>query len=243
MQCLGPFLFTFHIPWPEHFETMLLRINSFFNFNIMDLLTFASDIGCSVPTNFFAGFMVHMMILPALLACIGVAWLAARMRIWAGNSFLKHKAKPHFNTFTITARAKQTLNFFVFLLYPGARLRGVLAVDLQPLTMHLFAGLCAKMFQMFKCSTIGDHEHLVADVSERCWEGLHQKYCWSVWFLFFPAYVIGIPLGTFVILYRRRHDIADDRLNPVLMMEVGSVVCSQCALPPSGALLSSGRVR
>ena len=180
-----------------------------FNFNIMGLLSFASDVGCSVPTGFYAGFLLHMMILPILLTCVGVAWILARGWLLAASciAWAMKRKKPKYTPFTVATRCLQTLNFFVFLLYPG---------------------LCSKIFRLFKGCTpgslsIGGVQYLEADLSQVCYEGEHKTYVFYTCVFFIPAYVIGIPFFTWFSLYLSRKEIQSQRHNPILMMKLGQL--------------------
>jgi hypothetical protein len=79
----------------------------------------------------------------------------------------------------IWSKAKSMLVTIVFLLYPG---------------------IVTRVFMTFKCQKIGDKRYLVADYSVICGEGEHAASS-LVMFVFAFVYVVGIPLGTILILY------------------------------------------
>jgi len=83
-------------------------------------------------------------------------------------------------------KAKSTLVTIVFLLYPG---------------------IVARVFTTFKCRNIGGKRYLVADYSVVCGEGDHAAMS-GVMFLFAGIYVIGIPVGSILILYRNKQLLA-----------------------------------
>jgi len=92
-------------------------------------------------------------------------------------------------------KAKSTLVTIVFLLYPG---------------------IVTRVFTTFKCKKIGDKRYLVADYSVVCGEGDHAAMS-AVMFVFAFVYVIGIPLGSVLILFRNKKLLAvGDDASPAL---------------------------
>eukprot|EP00942_MAST-04A_sp_MAST-4A-sp1_P003515 g3515.t1 len=87
--------------------------------------------------------------------------------------------------------------FWVFLLYPG---------------------MGTKIFRMFKCTLVGEKLYLVADFSVVCYEGEHV-FATFVAILCIIVYVIGIPLVSAILLYRRRKDLD----NPKIQKTFGSL--------------------
>jgi hypothetical protein len=68
----------------------------------------------------------------------------------------------------------------------------------------LYPGIVTRVFTTLKCKTIGDKQYLMADYSVVCWEGEHTIYS-STMILFTLLYVLGIPLGSTLLLYCNRH--------------------------------------
>ena len=79
--------------------------------------------------------------------------------------------------------------FWVFLLYPG---------------------MGTKIFRMFKCRSVGDKLYLVADFNTLCYEGEHLVAS-AVAILCIILYVIGIPLISTILLYKRRKDLDSEK--------------------------------
>ena len=99
----------------------------------------------------------------------------------------------------IWSRAKAVLVTIVFLLYPG---------------------ICTRVFTTFKCRRIGEKWYLTADYSVVCHEGDHATAQLAmVVFLF--VYVIGVPIGTMVVLYcnKRLMRIQEDDENVALKLQ------------------------
>ena len=95
----------------------------------------------------------------------------------------------------VWSKAKSTLVTIVFLLYPG---------------------IVTRVFMTFKCEKIGDQRYLVADYSVVCGEGEHATTS-IVMLVFAGVYVIGIPLGTIVILFCNKKLLAvNDDASPAL---------------------------
>ena len=79
-------------------------------------------------------------------------------------------------------KAKSVLVSLVFLLYPG---------------------IVTRVFTFCKCKRIGDKSYLVADYNVVCWEGEHE-FMSLIMFGCMGVYVIGIPLGSVLILYMNK---------------------------------------
>ena len=79
----------------------------------------------------------------------------------------------------VRSKAKSTLVTIVFLLYPG---------------------IVTRVFTTFKCQKIGDKRYLMADYSVVCGEGEHAIVS-IVMLVFAGVYVIGIPLGSILVLF------------------------------------------
>ena len=73
-----------------------------------------------------------------------------------------------------------------------------------------------RIFTTFKCQQVGETRYLVADYSVVCGVGDHSVAV-AFMLLFMFAYVVGIPLASFLWLRRHKHlmfvaDDADDKL-------------------------------
>jgi hypothetical protein len=143
LQCLGPFIFTFNIPWPVGFFDQLTSIYNIFAVDFSGLLGNLGEVACELDTSFLAGFMPHMLILPCLVLAVVVGLLVGALlgpspqrAMKSGCCSKKSKKKvdgnrkekpenpekprlylPHKEA--VLSRAIQILLFCVFMLYPG----------------------------------------------------------------------------------------------------------------------------
>jgi hypothetical protein len=185
VQCLGPFVFTFSIPWPKAFADQLTVLNDIFTIDIFNLIGNIGTISCEMNTDFFSGFGPHMLLLPLLLLTMSMAYVIARLR---GPKVLKVKGACLDSKEAITTRLVQVLLSIVFLLYPG---------------------ICAKLFRLFKCTDYSGTFYLDADLTVRCFEGKHAEYT-RYGIVGMLVYAFGIPLGLFTVLFWQRRAIHTD---------------------------------
>jgi hypothetical protein len=82
----------------------------------------------------------------------------------------------------VVQRAKTAMVTIVFLLYPG---------------------IVTRVFTTLKCRTIGTTPYLVADYSVVCGQGEHATMT-MVMAIFSLVYVVGIPLGSTLVLFCNR---------------------------------------
>jgi hypothetical protein len=67
----------------------------------------------------------------------------------------------------------------------------------------MYPGVALKIMRMFRCETIEGESWLVADMRLRCYSG--DWFGYALFALTFGVvYVVGLPIGVFVILFRRR---------------------------------------
>ena len=107
----------------------------------------------------------------------------------------------------IKERMFRLVNIIVFLMYPG---------------------LSVKIFSIFKCTPVDSGEYYLAnDMSIRCYQGIHIFYSTIASACIF-VYVIGIPMISFIILFRNRKIIqstSDSMIEQqeLLTKEIGSL--------------------
>ena len=94
-----------------------------------------------------------------------------------------------FHSFSVWIRVKKVITIVVFLVYPS---------------------LTVRIFSMFKCVELDQSEfYLQAELSMRCHEGPWLFYS-AVAFASIGVYIVGIPVLSFVMLYRHRHVLHDE---------------------------------
>ena len=196
-QCLGPFIFTFNVNWPPAFSKQLTAIYGYVNIDFMRVFKQLKGITCALDTSFFASFRWHMAVLPILLACVLMAVTIAYVFFLVRTGGAKilgfcskrfsTKVEPKFKPVTIGYRAVQTANLMVFLMYPS---------------------MCSKIFRIFKCDTFegeggATKRFLRADLDIDCSSPEYDQYA-AYGAICIVVYVIGIPLVTFLQLWRSR---------------------------------------
>ena len=67
----------------------------------------------------------------------------------------------------------------------------------------LYPGIVTRVFTTLKCRTIGTTPYLVADYSVVCGQGEHARMT-VVMAIFALVYVVGIPLGSTMVLFCNR---------------------------------------
>jgi hypothetical protein len=224
LQCLGPFIFTFDIPWPAQFADQLAIIYNVFAVDLSGLFGNIGEISCELDTSFLAGFFPHMMALPALLGAtllgflVGALFGPARKNLKQGGCCRK-KAKSKFaRSLSQWGLVKETLP------HNEAALSRAIQVMLF-LTFLLYPGLCSKLFRVFKCVEINGRIYLAADLSVECWTGKHQQYS-TYALIFIAVYVLGIPLWLWSCLYRHRNEIMANPDNPSIRARWGQLYSS-----------------
>merc|ERR1711865_1340557 len=76
----------------------------------------------------------------------------------------------------------------------------------------IFPGLATKIFTIFKCKTIEGipGSLLVEDYDQRCYEGEHFTFM-IIGVVFLCLYVLGIPLIMFLLLWRNKKHLHDEK--------------------------------
>jgi hypothetical protein len=196
IQVFSNFATTFTIPWPQEFL-------NFVNLPFFKALSvdFAAFIGffnpCSLHTSYLSRFTYHITLMPILLIIVLIACGVVGLIV---HLHMKKKIKlcgpcacarerntdiPQFQEIkrAMIERFGRFVNMIIFLMYPG---------------------LSVKIFTIFRCVELDPGEYfLVADLSVKCFSGAWNSTA-AVAGLCIVVYVIGIPLGTFFILYKKK---------------------------------------
>ena len=169
----------FNIPWPDSFSRFmqLPAINIVFNLNVLGV--FGSFSPCAFTMPFTSQFILHMLFLPYVIGVSVVSgWVAATLQAHVPT------CQRRFHSFSVWIRVKKVITIVVFLVYPS---------------------LTVRIFSMFKCVELDQSEfYLQAELSMRCHEGPWLFYS-AVAFASIGVYIVGIPVLSFVMLYRHRH--------------------------------------
>ena len=147
---------------------------------------------CSFKADFLQAYYYHMATLPAVCFVIFLAGATAKI---AHKCF--GKGPP---SHTVTERASKASLFIVFILYPG---------------------MGTRIFTMFKCDKVAGINWLQADYETVCFEGEHALAIVTA-VVFMGIYVVGIPLVSVGVLYKRRKQLWDPRF-PELKRMYGSL--------------------
>ena len=73
----------------------------------------------------------------------------------------------------------------------------------------IYPTLCVQAFQVFHCTSVGDHQYLAADLEELCWEGRHLLMVFLLGLTQVLLYVILLPSLVFVLLRRNNVKLRD----------------------------------
>jgi membrane protein implicated in regulation of membrane protease activity len=144
----------------------------------MALLSFSN---CQLATSFINKFLLQIIGPPIFIFAVFLAWLVVKI-----VRRTKKDGKQ-----VETARRGQALQLVIIII------------------QLLFPKLSTFTFQMFRCLDLAPISSnqlgllLDADLSVTCFEGVHAEY---VWFAVgsIVLFLIGIPLVSFVLLYRNR---------------------------------------
>ena len=180
IQIMSGLVSVFSIPWPSSFRSFLnLPLWSLFNIDISEIFGIINP--CLFNFPFATRFAIHVALLPvALLLAWLASWFVRGLRV-AFPSRCGHR----FTVATAKAKVLKMMVVLVFFLYPG---------------------LTIKIFTVWKCVEIDKGQFYMAEnMSVRCfsseqWVGLAIASVFAM-----LVFVIGIPVGTFVILRRMRN--------------------------------------
>jgi len=148
----------------------------------LDFLSIFAETSCAVNVRFFDRFVIHMILPIAVVVTILLAAVVARV--------CTSKAKTE-----KLVRINETTSKITILV-----------------VLLLFPGLTTKVFQMMKCVSIDGIEGqlLVEDYSVVCNRGEHVGYM-DLAGVFLGAYVVGIPLVMFVLLWWNHKALHNDK--------------------------------
>ena len=178
LQILSALTVTYKMAWPSDFATYSQGTGAVVNLEIMSVLAVGS---CQLAVPFINKFLLQILTPPLFITSVFLAWVVLKCCHGKQKGWKKvQKAR--------TEVAQSFVVVIVQLLYPK---------------------LATRTFQMFRCVDLGPKigRLLDADFSKKCFEGVHAEYVPFAIFSF-ALYLVGLPLGTFFILYLNRKKLA-----------------------------------
>lgn len=177
-----------NVPWPESFKIFALNISLPFT---LDFLSAFSIGGCRMSLFPLDAFVLHMITPLFLTVAIVTAWLAASKftPICCLRGVNNREKRAHLLE---QARRQFVIRIFIFMI------------------QLLWPGLGARIFNLFRCKEfLGVAKPVLeANVLVTCHTGQHAVYeIVSIFFMVF--YVVGVPLGVFVVLWHNRAHLND----------------------------------
>ena len=159
----------------------------------------------------------YAFVLPLLGTCIYVVWRSAALLL--GRSYIYRG--PDGQSPSLKDGCTATMVFLMYLMYPT---------------------LCRQAFALLMCKQVGDHQYLMADLQEVCWEGRHL---WWILFCSLPQmflHVIGFPLVGLIVVYQRkkvRHHDHDKSFSGAKQIRLKNNLASSISLFKFGMLYSA----
>ena len=171
------------VPWPLDFVRMAVPLG-LVNLEMFSIIE--SDERCRLIVPFLDQFVVHMaypaMLLFTTISAYTMANVVARFSPCLDNT---ERAKQQ--------RVAKTSKFVIL----G--------------TLMVYPGLATRIFTVFRCKEISGVEGFVleADVTQPCFEGVHAEFQIAA-LVFLGAYILGVPLLIFVVLWSKRRSLHDE---------------------------------
>jgi hypothetical protein len=178
LQILSSLTITYKMAWPPIFASYSKGTGTVANLEFMALLSFSN---CHLAVSFIDKFLLQILGPPIFVSAVFFAWLIVKIACRSKKDRKKVESARR-------GQALQLVIVIIQLLYP----------KLSTIT-----------FQMFRCIDLGPISSnqlgllLDADLSVTCFEGVHIDYVpFAIGSI--VIFLIGIPLMTFVLLYRNR---------------------------------------
>ena len=145
----------------------------------MDFLSAFMKTACDLSVPFLQKFILHMMLPLLLLLAVLISYALSRCCLKSNQAKLQ--------------RGKELLGKVIII---G--------------TFFLYPGLATQIFSVFRCKEIDgiDGQVLAADFSIKCHETEHSMYA-LVAGACLGVYIIGLPFGMFMVLYKNRRHLFD----------------------------------
>ena len=190
----------------------LMDLFSFFRLSFSTLLSGLDECGITFP--FIDSFTMTVTMIPLTICATFFALLLSRLWgvvdvcivKWRGGGHTKMRP-DHDRDFSHAIHISNTI---IFIVYPS---------------------VCARTFAAFTCKTIEGVHYLDQDYSIVCWQGQHVPIVLAALFslIFF---VVGVPLGTFLILRKHKDQLFDEHSkNYIMLQEKYGMLFKQCKIP------------
>eukprot|EP00808_Paulinella_micropora_P010916 g20679.t1 len=164
---------------------------------------------------FFVSPLVLVVVMPAvLIGCVHIGTVCCRqhpIRVAARHWWT---AARHWWTVSVVTIAFLLLQILCFCLGCSAlAARHWWTVSVVIIAFLLFPTLAQRFLLFFSCQRLGqgDELYLTGDLGVKCWSKQHVFYTLVLGVPYLVLYVLGIPLGGYLILrYGYRHQLLDD---------------------------------
>ena len=159
---------------------------SFFRFLCHLSLTFSLSLflSLSFPLHLriqYTSFLSQMALIPVILGLLAVAYLLATCRVRKPD----HQKNKQGTKFTKESAKSAFFKLTSLLLYT------------------VYVGVSTRIFRLFKCADIQGTWYLTSDYTVTCFEGKWNTSS-SIAYVCMVIFVVGIPLGQFLVLHYNR---------------------------------------
>ena len=174
LQILSALTVTYKLAWPSKFAAYSKGTGAIVNLEVFSFLAISN---CALSVPFINKFLLQIMTPLVFGASVGLAWIV--LKCCHGKKLGWKRVQR--------ARSESAMQITIMIL------------------QLLYPKLCTRTFQMFRCIDLGPRIglQLEADFSKKCFEGVHAAYV-PLAFASVVGYLVGVPLATFVIIWRHR---------------------------------------
>jgi hypothetical protein len=188
LQILSALTITYKLSWPQSFATYSQGTGVVANLELMNLLTLSN---CHFAVSFLHKFILQVMGPPLFISAVFFAWVFFTCIGKTKDKALRRARK---------GQAMQLCVLIIQLLYP----------KLSTITFQMFRCIDLDLISQGQLGLLLD-----ADLKHTCYEGMHQEYI-PLAFASVGVFLIGIPLMTFLMLFRNRQKLNDSHVKAQL---------------------------
>ena len=192
-------LASFRFDWPQEVAQLLAAFSSVADApsQLLSLDCLLSSLVPILP-RFYSWVLLYSVLLPAfgLLSLGFVAWVDWPCSQPSSSAHAPDDPPvPRRRRAPCGARFRPAALVFLFLVHPG---------------------VTQTLFQLFNCVYIEGEPRLVEALSQECWTGRHLSLAASVGALWLAMWVVGLPLGTGLMLREKAAQLANSGVKPQL---------------------------